>query len=196
MDRFEVWFGAIFLGIGLLALFVSGTLSLALVRTPRARPNRWAILAAPLAIGIIFSAVGAGFAGYGLWQEQLEQRLLATGTPARATVVAVEQSYTRINGRYQWRVRYQYQDQAGGTHQGTSGLMDPALAQTWRPGEQAFVRYDPADPATSIWLGREDRAGLAPGHPRHSPAWSLVRTEASRALERDVWPWTPLSTSI
>src|SRR5262245_39378615 len=152
MDRFEVWFGAIFLGIGLLALFVSGTLYLALVRSPRARRQRWAILSAPLAIGIIFSAVGAGFTGYALWQEQIGQRLLATGASARATIAAVEQSYTRIHGRYQWRVRYQYQDQAGGTHQGTSGLMDPALAQTWRPGDQAFIRYDPADPTTSIWL--------------------------------------------
>jgi hypothetical protein len=156
MDRFEVWFGALFLGMGMIALIIFGVLYLALVRIARARPYRWAFLGAPLGIGIIFSTIGAGFGGYGLWQEQQEQRLLASGTPARATVIAVEQTYTRINGRYQWRARYQYQDQAGGTHQGTSSLMEPALAQTWRPGDQVFIRYDPANPAISMWLGRED----------------------------------------
>jgi hypothetical protein len=35
--------------------------------------------------------------------------------------------------------------------------MSIAEATAWRPGDQAFVRYDPVRPSSSIWLGREDR---------------------------------------
>jgi hypothetical protein len=156
MERFEIWFGGLFIALGLVALLIAGVLYLALGRSARLRPNRWAFLGAPLGIGIIFTLIGAGVAGYGLWELQTKHRLLATGTAARATVTEVEETYTRINGRYQWRARYQYQDQAGRTHHGSSTLMSPTEAQTWRPGDQAFIRYDPADPATSIWLGRDD----------------------------------------
>jgi hypothetical protein len=158
MERFEVWFGALFLGLGLVALIVAGVLSVVLVRNARFRPYRWAFLGTPLIIGIVFCAIGAGVAGYGLWELRTEQRLLATGTPARATVTEVEQTYTRINGQYQWRARYQYQDQTGGTHVGSSTLLSPSEAQTWRPGAQASIRYDPAAPSSSVWLGREDPA--------------------------------------
>lgn len=159
MDRFEIWFGAIFLGLGLAALVVFGMLSVVLTRSVRLRPYRWSFLGAPLGIGLIFSAVGGGYLGYGILEQQTENRLRATGIVAQATVTEVEQTYTRINGRYQWRARYEYQDNAGRTHHGSSALLSPGQAQTWRPGDRASIRYDPANPATSIWLGREDDAG-------------------------------------
>ena len=168
-QRFEVWFGAIFLGLGLLALLLSATLYAAIRRSPRHWPLRWAYLGAPLGIGVIFSLVGGSFAGYGLWQFGIEQRILANGTTVRAVVTEVEQTYTRVNGRYLWRVRYQYADGNGAAHWGASGLLDIREAQTWRPGDQAFVRYDPAQPSTSIWLGREDRAADAPRLPLMPP---------------------------
>ena len=160
MERFEIWFGGIFLTMGLIALIIAGVLYVALGRGTRTRRVRWAFVSTPLIIGVAFSLIGAGFTGYGLWELQTERRLLATGTPARATVTEVEETYTRINGRYQWRARYQYQDQDGRTHQGSSTLLSPSEAQTWRPGDQAYIRYDPADPATSIWLGRDDRTSF------------------------------------
>ncbi|MCC7369292.1 MAG: DUF3592 domain-containing protein [Chloroflexi bacterium] len=156
-ERFEVWFGSLFLGIGLLALMVAGCLALALVRNRQAWPRRWAFLAAPLGIGLIFSTFGAGTAGYGLWQHGEEQRILAVGVSGRATVTEVVQSMTRVNGRYLWRVRYQYTLGAGQTYTGESGLLPADEARAWRPGDTAFVRYDPAQPHRSIWLGRADR---------------------------------------
>jgi hypothetical protein len=159
MERFEVWFGALFLVLGLIALGIAGVLYLAFGRDPRMRLMRWAFLAAPLGIGVIFSLIGAGFMGYGLWEVQTERHILANGTSVRATVLQPEQTYTRVNGRYLWRVRYQYVDQTGRAHEGSSGLMSNAEALTWRPGDQAFVRYDPARPSSSVWLGHEDRVG-------------------------------------
>lgn len=157
-QRFEVWFGCIFLGLGLLALLIAGVLYAVLARSARFWPLRWAFLGAPLGIGMIFSVMGASFAGYGLWQFDIERRILANGATVRATVTELEQTYTRVNGRYLWRVRYEYADGAGQIHWGASGLLDSREAQTWRPGDQVFVRYDPAQPSMSVWLGREDRA--------------------------------------
>ncbi len=181
MDRFEVWFGALFLGLGVIALVIAGALFLASARNPRMRIMRWAFLGAPLIIGVIFSLVGAGFLGYGLWELQTEQHLLATGTSVRGTVLQPEQTFTRVNGRYLWRVRYQYVDQAGRTHEGSSSLMSSAEAQVWRPGDQAFVRYDPARPATSIWLGREDRAGGSSPAPADSRRMQQAASTARSA---------------
>jgi len=158
VERFEIWFGGLFLGMGLLALLIFAALYVALGRSARARPLRWAFLGAPLGIGVIFSVIGAGISGYGLWEYQIERRLRAEGTVASATVTEVERTSTRINGRYQWRARYEYQDHEGRTHRGTSTLLSPGQAQTWTPGDRAFIRYDPASPETSIWLGREDPA--------------------------------------
>ena len=158
LERFEISFGGLVLGMSLIALLVAGFLSRALARTDRMQPYRRAFLGVPLIIGVICTLIGAGIAGYGVWELQAEQRLRATGTVAQATVTEVERTTTRINGRSQWRARYEYQDQAGRTHHGSSTLLSPGQAQTWRPGDQALIRYDPAAPDTSIWLGREDPA--------------------------------------
>jgi hypothetical protein len=164
-QRFEVWFGCIFLVLGLIALLITGALYVWLSRSARFWPLRWAFLGAPLIIGVIFSLMGASSAAYGLWQVGIEQRILANGISIRATVTGIEQTYTRVNGRYLWRVEYQYADASGTTHRGTSGRMDSRDAQSWRSGEQVYVRYDPAQPDRSVWLGREDRVSSGPARP-------------------------------
>jgi hypothetical protein len=76
----------------------------------------------------------------------------------RATVVDVERTGSRLNGRYLWQIRYEYQDPAGRYHEGVSDKLERIDAQRFRVGDQAFVRYDPAEPSASVWLGREDVA--------------------------------------
>jgi hypothetical protein len=156
-ERFEVWFGAIFGVIGAIALVVSAVLYVTLRRSERFWPFRCAVLAAPLIIGIVFTSIGVGFSGYGIMQYRTEQRILETGTLVRATVVNVEETFTRVNGRYLWRVHYQYQTASGATHSGASRLISREDALSWRAGEQAFIRYDPQQPAASVWLGRTER---------------------------------------
>lgn len=173
-QRFEVWFGCLFLGLGLLALLIAGVLYGMVARSPRYWPMRWAVLGAPLVIGVIFSIIGGSSAGYGLWQVDIERGILANGATARATVTEVEQTYTRVNGRYLWRVRYEYTDSAGQTHWGASGLLDSREAQTWRPGDQVFVRYDRAQPSMSVWVGREDRAASLPPRISEKPPQELA----------------------
>jgi hypothetical protein len=155
MDRFEIWFGGIFVAMGLIALAIAGVLYAAYGRGARRHPNLWAFLGAPLIIGAIFAVIGSGFVGYGLWQHQIEQHVLANGTTTRAFVRGPEQTLARLNGRYLWRVRYQYQDpnRADGALEGATGLMDADEAQLWHDADLGLIRYDPANPAHSVWLG-------------------------------------------
>lgn len=153
IKRFNVWFGAIFLSIGVVALVVSTLLYLLLPPDPRT--PILAILAAPMAVGLAFSILGGTFMSVGLRRARMEERLLQVGTIAEATIVAIERTGTRVNRRHLWRIRYVYDDQLGGAREGESGYLSAEDAQSYQIGEQAFIRYDPEQPASSMWLGRE-----------------------------------------
>jgi Protein of unknown function (DUF3592) len=88
----------------------------------------------------------------------VEQRLQEVGLTTRGRVVSVERTNTRLNGRYLWQVRYEYRDASGRTYEGVSGYLERLEAQSFRVGEEAFVRYDPQQPSASVWVGRADRA--------------------------------------
>jgi len=164
--HFDIWFGGIFFLIGTAALGVAVALFVFWPRIRADRPgrrNRWTVMAAPLICGLVFTLVGGGFMGYGIQQYQVEQRLLASGVTEWATVVDIERTGTRVNGQYLWQIRYEYRDPFGRIHEGSSGYLDRREAQSYRIGETVYVRYDPAAPATSIWLGRQDRAAIPAG---------------------------------
>lgn len=154
--RFQVWFGGIFLTIGLVALVVAAVLFAALGSRPGLGNLIWAFLGAPLGIGVVFSLLGGVFVLRGLGQVRKEQRLLQSGTTTEGTVTAIEPTSTRVNRRILWHIRYSYEDMYGAVHSGVSGYLSPEDAQTFRAGERVFVRYDPTSPATSLWLGREE----------------------------------------
>jgi hypothetical protein len=159
VKRFEVWFGGIFLAIGLGAPLVATVLFLVLGDDPGMGSRIWAFLLSPLTIGTIFTALGATYLRRGLRQARKEERLLLHGTTTEATVTSIEETNTRVNRRPLWRVSYVYDDLHGTPQEGQSGYLSGEDAQSYRIGEQVFVRYDPAEPSASIWLGREDRSG-------------------------------------
>lgn len=159
--RFHLWFGGIFLAIGALSLLVAALLALALALWPGVPPEAWVATVAPIGVGLAFTVIGGIFATIGLRRRRIEHHLRAVGTTTRATVVAVEPTAARINRRRLWRVRYTYDDLAGGTHGGDSGHLSAEEAHGYRVGEQVVVRYDPARPDVNAWVGREDDAGAS-----------------------------------
>lgn len=173
--RVQVWFGGIFLTIGLVALLVAAVLLGVLSGRPGLGDLIWAFLGAPLGIGVVFSLLGGVFVLRGLGQVRKEQRLLQAGTTTEGTVTAVEPTSTRVNRRILWHVRYCYEDMNGTVHAGVSGYLSPDDAQTFRVGERVFVRYDPADPATSLWLGREEPALFPASENPSAAADSIIR---------------------
>jgi hypothetical protein len=145
--------------MGLIAFAIAIWLYAAFGRDPRRHPALWSFLGAPLTIGIIFTVLGSGFAGYGRWQVQIERHVLAHGVIARAFVRGPEQTLARRNGRFLWRIRYQYPDQAGRAQEASTPLMTEDEALLWHAADVAHVRYDPERPSHSVWLGiREDPA--------------------------------------
>lgn len=158
VKRFEVWFGGIFLAIGVGALLMAAILFLVLGSDPGMGSRIWAFLLSPLTIGTIFSALGGVYLARGLRKVRREERLLQHGTTTEATVTAIEETNTRVNRRYLWRIRFAFDDLHGMPRGGESGYLSGEEAQSYHVGEHAFIRYDPARPAECIWLGREETA--------------------------------------
>jgi len=157
VERFEVWYGGIFVVMGLIAFVIAGLLYGGLGRATRRRGGLWDVLATPLTIGALFTVLGSVFAGYGLWKDRVERNVMENGVTVRAYVRGPEPTLTRVNGAYLWRIKYQYQDQTGQAQEASTGFMSPDEAQLWKSAEVAFVKYDPARPSDSVWLGiRED----------------------------------------
>lgn len=156
MKRFDVWFGAIFLGVGLAVLAFGLLLFRLLDGDPDIGAGAWLVLAIPTIVGTIFLVIGGYFFRHGLAQSQREERLRASGTTADGTVVAVEPTNTRVNGQYLWHVRYVYDDFAGTAQMANSGYLSADDAQSYRVGQHVFVKYDPERPAESVFLGRDE----------------------------------------
>src|SRR5687767_11107370 len=111
--RFEVWFGRLFLAIGLGALLLAAVLFLVLRGDPGMGSRIWAFLVSPLTIGVIFLAVGASYLRRGLRQARKEEQLLQHGTTTEATVTSIEETGTRLNRHPLWRVRFTFDDLHG-----------------------------------------------------------------------------------
>jgi hypothetical protein len=161
MRRFKIWFGAIFLTLGIVALLIGSVGFVTLRPLLGIGEQIWAYVGAPFALGIAFSILGGTFVWLGVQQLRKEQRLLRFGTTTEATIVEIEMTGTRVNRRRLWHIRYTYDDMYGVAHAGESGYLTAEDAQSYRVGGTAFVRYDPSSPSTSIWLGREELPGRA-----------------------------------
>lgn len=156
--RFELFFGRLFLAIGVGSLLMAAVLFLTLRADPGMGHRIWAFLISPLTIGVIFVAVGQSYLRRGLRQARREERLLQHGTTTEATVTRIEETATRHNRRALWRIGYAFEDLHGTPRAGESGYLSAEEAQSYQVGERAFIRYDPDQPSESIWLGHEELA--------------------------------------
>ena len=180
VKHFDLVFGAIFGVIGMVGLIAGAVMCVVFTRRPPKERVTWLFVCLPLGIGILFTLIGGVWGGGALDRIQLEERLRTSGVSVRATVVDVERTGSRLNGRYLWQVRYEYQDATGRYHEGVSGYLERIDAQRYHAGERVFVRYDPAQPSASIWLGREDVA-------RDQDTHQNVAFVAISVSERCIW---------
>lgn len=103
--------------------------------------------------GGIWLLVGLPFFGVGIGTALSELRLEREGTLATATITSVEQTNLRINGRPQWRIRYQFTDRQGRKVDGKSDAMSWEEVERFQEGASGKVRFDPEKPAANVWLG-------------------------------------------
>ena len=101
------------------------------------------------------STAGATIVLAALSKERTRRRLLTSGVAASAVVAEVAPMNLRVNGRQQWRLKFDYHDYRNQPHRG-SVYMDPDEATLWAEGDRGQVLFDPERPATAIWLGRTE----------------------------------------
>lgn len=115
------------------------------------------------------------------------------GVAVRARVTEVERDWLSRG----YALRYLFDDAMGQRRQGLK-IVSQREAFTWREGDEGDARYDPGDPATSVWIGREVEldedepavtAAVLPesarpdavplGAPTPPSTWALVRRSPS-----------------
>ncbi len=148
------------LGLGFLSL---GLLFIALAAKEHFRTDsdRWMLY-----IGLFLLLLGALLARASWRRGKRQLRIAREGIETEATVTTVHRARLQPTGRRSdlstrggtQIIRYSYVDKFGGTHQGKSGYLPFDQAKGWKPGDRGAVRFDPEDPAESVWMGRPARA--------------------------------------
>ncbi|MGH2429897.1 MAG: hypothetical protein ACRDGV_13635 [Candidatus Limnocylindria bacterium] len=111
------------------------------------------VVYAMVGVGLLALGVGLAITTRQLRRLRLMHRLWREGVAIEGTVVRVEPANVTFNNRPLFRLRYEYGDQAGARHDGTSGLISWEEAEGWQPGDRGAVRYDPRRPELSAWIG-------------------------------------------
>jgi hypothetical protein len=108
-----------------------------------------------LALGVFGLVAGVGFLLWTMRRAEAD-RIQQTGEVVTAEVVRIDVRSARSRGNdYTYRrIRYRYLDRAGTSHEGWSGNVSADEARAWKPGDMGEVRYDPARPSRSVWVGR------------------------------------------
>lgn len=105
------------------------------------------------AIGLVLAAAGGAISRSAFQRVHFEQYLRREGLTAEGEVTALEETSIRYNKRVQWQIHYRYTDRMGAEHRGRSRYLEPWEAAEWKVGATGVVRFDPRDPARSIWVG-------------------------------------------
>jgi hypothetical protein len=112
----------------------------------------------PLIFGIlggVLTCLGGMVLLKAIAARRAEARLAQEGIVADAKVTAVSTAKTRIHGVLQWRVRYRFEDSEGVVHEGATTI-SPEEVEGLEPGQTVRVRYDPARPGRTSWIGRAE----------------------------------------
>ncbi len=110
---------------------------------------------AAIVLGSIFAVVGGVFFVRSAIRVWRQWSILQQGQTAQAMVLAIEPSNAEINNVRQWEVRYQYRDNFGRVHEGTSGEVAPELAHAVAVGDTLDIRFDRERPEESVWIEPE-----------------------------------------
>jgi hypothetical protein len=103
-------------------------------------------------LGIPFFLLGLGFLIAGvflfIWRYQKSQKVVSVlriGQAKRGKITGLEQNYhVRINGRYPWVIRYQFQAD-GQDYEGDVSVMNQP-GEAYQAGNEVWVMYLPEEP--------------------------------------------------
>ena len=106
-------------------------------------------------VGCLLSIAGGTTVTVAVRRARLRTRLLTDGVRAPATVAEVTAMNLRVNGRPQWKLKYEYRDHHSRSHF-RSMYLDAEEASRWNAGDIGEVLFDPNRPDRAVWIGRTD----------------------------------------
>jgi uncharacterized protein DUF3592 len=106
-------------------------------------------------VGGLLSIAGGTIVTVAVRKARLRSRLLTDGVRAPATVAEVTAMNLRVNGRPQWKLKYEYRDHQSRSHL-RSMYLDVEEASRWNAGDVGDVLFDPNRPDQAVWIGRTD----------------------------------------
>jgi hypothetical protein len=99
-----------------------------------------------LAVGLVFTAFGAGLALYGFRRAKQQGQLLTDGVPATGRIIHIHREPKRAS-----RITYRFVDEGGGVHEGFHiSLLEGGLIEGFEVGQEVTVVYDAADPRRHV----------------------------------------------
>jgi hypothetical protein len=116
------------------------------------RRNWDGLLGAAAALTAALALVGLSLFSRGARLVARRMRLYRHGQPVEATVTSVHETNVSINRQIQWAVAYEFEDHLGHTQQGSSAPMPAGQALEWHEGDKGIARFDPQQPADSVWV--------------------------------------------
>lgn len=119
--------------------------------------SKLGLLAAFAGVGALLTIAGGTIIAVALRTARTKQRLLTSGVAVQAVVAEVTPLNLRVNGRTQWRLKYDYRDSENRAHRQAVYLLADE-ARTWQPGDAGGVLFDPQRPEQAIWLGRPEKS--------------------------------------
>lgn len=124
----------------------------------------------PLALAAaVMLALASWPLGHGIREVREWQRVLRDGVTTAAVITLVKETYEQVGGhgrklpirKWGWIIAYRYSDGQGDVRSGESGYLPRREATACRVGDACVIRYDPDNPASSVWFGK---AGVVRGH--------------------------------
>lgn len=119
-------------------------------------------------IAIPMIALFIGVVGFGLGPVVMghfrTQRIMASGTPAMAEVIALSDSGNRVNHQPVANVRLTVQPPQGASYEAVSQVVVSAInSPVYQPGHRLSVKIDPENPSRVVILGPAPPLAPTPG---------------------------------
>jgi hypothetical protein len=101
-----------------------------------------------LLLGLVFLAIGGGVLNWRYQETQKVVNVLRAGEATSGKIVGIQQNYSvRINGRYPWVIRYQFQAN-GQNYEGKVSTLNP-VGENLQAGKTVCILYLPTAPQWS-----------------------------------------------
>lgn len=104
-------------------------------------------------LGVVFTCIGVVCLSIAIRRTMSDARLQRHGVLTEATVIDVVRADVKIDGVWQARVRYHFNDESGQRQESRGPLMPEPDAAQWSAGRRVYVKYDRARPSKSLWVG-------------------------------------------